>query len=105
MHVTADRLHQLFLLNLALQLFDGVATYHGIVHWGEGNPIVARLMQSVGIGVALLLLKAHACGCLVVLRRLGPRPIAYETMVMVATVYGMLSFVPWMTRFLSLLPV
>ena len=32
-------LHELFVLNVCLQLFDGVATYHGVAHWGEGNPI------------------------------------------------------------------
>ena len=98
-----ERLHQLFLLNLMLQLFDGVATYQGFHHWGEGNPMLVALIPYFGVGVTLLLIKAKACGFLVVLRRLGHRPFVYEALVILATVYTCFSFVPWMRRFLSLL--
>ncbi len=100
---TATRLHQLFVLNLALQLFDGVATYQGARFWGEGNPMLASLIPYLGITLTLLVFKAKACGFLVLLRRLGHRPFVYESMLVLATVYGCLSFVPWMARFLSLL--
>ena len=54
-----DRLHQLFLLNLALQLFDGVATYQGLRHhWTEGNPIILASIPYLGTGATLLLFKA-----------------------------------------------
>jgi hypothetical protein len=98
------RLHQLFLLNLCLQLFDGVATYEGLRHhWAEGNPIIVSWMPYLGAGGTLLLFKAKACGFLVLLRRLGHEPLVYEAFVVLATVYSFFSFIPWMTRLLSLL--
>ena len=100
----SDRLHQLFLLNIALQLFDGVATYQGLrFHWAEGNPILLASMPYLGVGTTLLLFKAKACGFLVLLRRLGEREFVRESLVVLATVYAFLSFVPWMSRLLSLL--
>jgi len=102
----SERLHQLFLLNLCLQLFDGVATYQGLhFHWAEGNPLLVISMPYFGVGMTLLLFKAKACGFLVVLRRLGERPLVYESLVVLATVYTFLSFIPWMSRILSLLLV
>ena len=99
----SKRLHQLFLLNLCLQVFDGVATYQGLRHhWGEGNPILVSWMPYLGTGGTLLLFKAKACGFLVLLRRLGPRPFVRQSMVLLATVYGFFSFIPWMARLLSL---
>jgi hypothetical protein len=96
--------HALFLLNLCLQLFDGVATYHGVqTHWAEGNPLVAAVMANMGVGAALLLFKAKACGCLVILRRLAGRPFVGWALAAVAAVYVVFSFVPWFTRILMLL--
>lgn len=103
MSPASDRLHQLFLLNLSLQLFDGVATYQGVHLWGEGNPLLVAMIPTFGLLSTLLLFKAKACGFLVVLRRLGHRPLVYESMIVLATVYGCLSFVPWMVRFLTLI--
>lgn len=95
-------LDQLFLLNLSLQLFDGVATYQGARIWGEGNPILFHSMAYFGVGVALLLFKAKACGLLVLLRRRGERPVIIASLTVVALCYGVFSFIPWMTRFLYL---
>ena len=103
-----DRLHQLFLLNIVLQLFDGVATYQGLrMNWCEGNPLLASAMPALGIGSTLLLFKAKACGFLVLLRRAGERslPYAQESLIAIATAYTFLSFVPWMSRLVSLLAV
>ena len=98
------RLHQLFLLNVCLQLFDGVATYEGLQHhWAEGNPILVSWMPYFGTGGTLLLFKAKACGFLVILRRLAGKSFVYEALLMVATVYTCLSFIPWLTRLVSLL--
>jgi hypothetical protein len=102
--MSMTRLHQLFLLNLCLQIFDGVATYVGLHHhWSEGNPILLQWMPFIGTGATLLLFKAKACGFLVILRRLGNEPFVYEALVVLATVYTFLSFIPWMARLLSLL--
>jgi hypothetical protein len=100
-----DRIHQLFLLNLSLQLFDGVATYQGFRLWGEGNPILLAMIPTLGVLTTLLLFKAKACGFLVVLRRLGHRPLVYESMIVLATVYAFFSFIPWMFRLLLLLQI
>ncbi len=103
MAADGERLHQLFLLNLCLQLFDGVATYQGIWRWGEGNPFLQSLIPSFGLGMTLVVSKAKACGLLVVLRRLGDIPVVYPSLIVLAATYVAFSFVPWMTRFLSLL--
>jgi hypothetical protein len=101
--MAADRLTQLFLLNLTLQLFDGVATYQGLqFHFAEGNPLLAVSMPHLGVGGTLLLFKAKACGLLVLLHRLRKCEFVYESFVVLATVYVFLSFIPWMTRLLSL---
>lgn len=105
MAASVERLHQLFVLNVALQLFDGVATYHGIAVWGEGNPLLRSLMPALGEGTTLVLSKAKACGCLVLLRRLGERsvPLTQEALVVVASVHLAVSFLPWLSRFLGML--
>jgi hypothetical protein len=102
--MSAERLHQLFLLNICLQLFDGVATYQGLqFHWTEGNPLLLASMPYFGVGGTLLLFKAKACGFLVLLRRLGDREFVHQSLVVLATAYVFLSFVPWTCNLLSLL--
>jgi len=95
-----ERLHHLFLLNLCLQLFDGMATWQGMHLFGEGNPLLLNVMPAFGTGTTLLLYKAKACGLLVMLRRLGTVavPRVGDALVILATVYVVLSFVPWMWR-------
>jgi len=96
-------LHQLFLLNVTLQIFDGVASYYGVHGWGEGNPFVYDAMVLLGVGPTLLLYKAEACGFLLLLRRLGGPRTTFAAYVLIAGVYGAWSFVPWIVRFGSLL--
>ena len=103
MPVSETRLHQLFVLNVALQLFDGIATWQGVRVWGEGNPVLQALMLTFGVGATLLLFKAKACAFLVVLRRCWRYREAYEALLVLAVFYGSFSFLPWMTRFVSLL--
>jgi hypothetical protein len=94
----------LFLLNIALQLFDGVATYQGILTpAGEANPILATAMAHLGLGSTLLLFKAKACGWLVILRRMAGRSFVAAALTGVAAAYGVCSFIPWMVRFLGML--
>src|SRR5438445_252628 len=93
-----QRLYQLFLLNLCLQIFDGVATYEGVrLHWSEGNPLLLNIMPYLGLGTTLLLFKAKACGFLLVLRRLDTRPFVCESMIVLAAVYVFFSFIPGTT--------
>ena len=103
MSPSIHRFHQLFLLNVSLQMFDGIATYQGFSFWGEGNPMLSVVIPYLGVGLTLLLFKAKACGFLVLLNRLGHRRFVYESLIVLASVYTCFSFIPWMTRFLSLL--
>jgi len=97
-------IHHLFLLNICLQVFDGVATYHAVGSpSGEGNPLIAAAMGELGVGYALLLFKAKACGCLLVLRRMGNHPVVGAALAVLAACYGALSFLPWMSRIFGLL--
>src|SRR5206468_7512914 len=64
----------LLLVNLWLQIFDGVATYLGVTAgYGEGNPIVAATFTHIGMGPALVVAKLYACGCLVLIWHLRGR--------------------------------
>jgi hypothetical protein len=96
------QLHDLFLLNIALQLFDGVATVQGLASWREGNPVIRAAIQALGAEQALLLWKAQACGWLVLLRSSAAPALAGPALAFGAGLYLTLSFVPWMTRLLSL---
>ena len=100
----AEFVHQLFLLNITLQAFDGAATYFGIRHpWYEANPIVGAVMGQIGIGTALLLLKGGACAALVLLRSMAGQPIATRALTVVAIAYTCLSFIPWTAKNIMLL--
>jgi hypothetical protein len=102
--MNTGRLHQLFLLNVCLQVFDGVATYQGLQsRWAEGNPILLSWMPYLGAGATLLIFKAKACGFLLILRRYPNAPFVYEGFVVLATIYGFFSFIPWLARLVSLL--
>lgn len=104
-NIAESRLHELFVLNVALQLFDGVATWQGHWIWGEGNPVVHVMMTSMGVGAALVVLKAKACAFLVVLRRCWRYREAYDALLVLAVFYTTFSLVPWLTRFLSIADV
>ena len=103
MSASETRLHEIFVLNVALQLFDGVATWQGHLLWGEGNPVLQTIMATLGVGATLLLFKAKACAFLVLLRRCWRHRAAYDALLAVALLYVSLSFVPWMARYVSLL--
>ena len=61
-HLSPSVVHTLFLVNVGLQLFDGLSTYHGLqLGWQEGNPLVHALMVHWGTGWALLGAKSAAC--------------------------------------------
>jgi hypothetical protein len=96
-------LYRLLLLNLALQLFDGVATYQGLrMGFKEANPILVFAFGLIGVGPALLLFKAKACGLLVLLHRAAPRHVGVQVMRGLAAVYCVLSLGPWLGKFASL---
>jgi len=86
----------LVVLNLVLQLFDGVATYVGM-HAGfrEANPLLNWAFGHIGTGTALLLFKLQACACLLLLWRLRGSSLAVPALGMSAVIYAVCSFAPW----------
>src|SRR5262245_1945154 len=94
----------LLLVNLWLQLSDGVATYLGVTAgYGEGNPLVAATFPHFGLGPALCLAKLYACGCLVLIWRLrGRSALTFPALVGTAAAYLLGSFAPWSAAFATL---
>jgi hypothetical protein len=100
MDLRARHVYDLFLLNLTLQMFDAVATYHGLkLGWREANPIIANSFQALGVGPALLLFKANACGLLLLLSRNHRHRIVVPALTFLASVYCTLSLIPWLVKF------
>ncbi len=96
-------LDDLFLLNLALQLFDGVATYQGLrLGFQEANPILRSTFTLLGVESTLVLFKAQACGVLFLLHRHRQHRSVQLALAAVAIVHLLLSFVPWTAKLLSL---
>jgi len=96
-------LYHLLLLNLVLQLFDGVATYQGLrMGVREANPLLIAAFNLLGVGPALLLFKAKACGLLVLLHRATPARVGITVLRALAAVYCVLSLGPWLGKFVSL---
>jgi uncharacterized membrane protein len=86
----------LVLLNVGLQVYDGVATYVGLhVGFAEGNPLLAWAFGHVGTGSALFLFKLQACACVLLLWRLRGHRLATPALALSAAVYVLCSFAPW----------
>jgi uncharacterized membrane protein len=97
MSLTRERaVGALVLMNLALQLFDGVATYVG-VHSGfsEGNPLLGWAFGHLGAASALCLFKLEACACVLILWRMRWSRLAAPALALSAVVYALCSFGPW----------
>jgi hypothetical protein len=88
-------------LNLALQLFDGVATYVGWAEHGELNPILAAGFERFGAGPTLLVAKLIAIMFVFVLAATPRRTLATIGLGITFTAYTALSFVPWSQRLLQ----
>ncbi len=100
----AYRVYELFVLNIALQLFDAVATYRGLqVGWREGNPILVTAFATFGVAPALLLFKAKACGFLFLLNRNHEHDMVRPALYVLASVYTVMSLLPWLWKFGGLL--
>jgi hypothetical protein len=98
------RVYELFVLNIALQLFDAVATYEGLrVGWHEGNPILVSAFASFGVVPTLLLFKAKACGLLFLLNRNPKHDLVGPALYVLAFVYSGMSLLPWLWKFSGLL--
>jgi hypothetical protein len=92
----ADRL---LVLNVLLQLFDGLATYYGFAVWGEGNPVLRGAIAQVGLGLTLLLAKGSGCALLVFIRFSPAGRLVVPCMATCAFALCALSLVPWLDCF------
>lgn len=99
-----DPAYTLLLLNILLQIFDGVATYHG-THRGvhELNALLRAAFEFWGVGVSLLLFKSFACAALGFIYAVCAREVARTALALTAGVYCLLSLMPWLTAFLVFL--
>ena len=88
----------LVVLNLALQLFDGVATYVGWQQHGEMNPILSAGFDRFGAGATLFVAKAIAIMFVLVLATTPRRSLAIAGLALTLTAYTAFSFVPWAQR-------
>jgi len=88
-----DSLRQLLVVNLLLQLFDGLASYH-IISAGvpEENPIVASAIANWGVSGGLLYSKVIGCALVVLifLLRHKVEVIATQGLTILAYVYSCL---------------
>jgi hypothetical protein len=95
--------YDMFLLNIVLQLFDGMATYSGI-HMGalEANRLLRNAFVVWGVGPSLVLFKAFACGVLLLLYRNIDAEIGRPALTLLAALYCVFSLLPWMAKLTSL---
>ncbi|MFN8626877.1 MAG: DUF5658 family protein [Candidatus Binatia bacterium] len=94
------RVYDLFVLNIALQLFDAVATYQGLqLGVREGNPLLREAFGLFGVVQALLLFKAVACGLLFLLNRHPTLHVVAPALTATAGVYSVFSLAPWLGKF------
>jgi len=102
--LVADRILALLFLNLAIQVFDGVATYVGVgLGVGEGNPLVAAAMRDLGTGSGLIASKLVAVLLLGLLYAHRDDRWVGTGLAVVAIAYVWLSVVPWTVLLGSLL--
>jgi hypothetical protein len=86
----------LVIVNLALQLFDGAATYAGLnAGFAEGNPLLVWAFEHLGTLQALCLFKFQACVCVLVLWSLRKNRLAAPALALSAAVYAACSLAPW----------
>jgi len=88
----------LVILNVLIQLFDGVATYVGWEQHGELNPLLRLGFEHLGVLTTLTTAKLTAIILVLSLARL-PRPtLAIYGLTLTFSVYTALSLVPWSVR-------
>ena len=96
--------YRLLLLNILLQLFDGIATYSGH-HMGirEGNPLLRNAFHLWGVAPSLLVFKAQACALLLIIYRIASEELARPAFGLLVGVYSVCSLIPWLGTFVALL--
>lgn len=97
-------LYWLFVLNIALQIFDGIATYSGL-HLGirEGNPLLRSAFHVWGVVPTLLVIKLNASVLLLFIYRNASQSLGQLALTVLASVYAVCSLIPWLGMFLAML--
>jgi Domain of unknown function (DUF5658) len=91
----------LLALNLALQGWDGVATYYGLsLGIPEGNLLLRTCIEYWGVGVTLVGAKSAACVCLFTLYKVAYLSLSQWGLVLTAVSYVVGSVLPWSLVFL-----
>lgn len=88
----------LILSNLALQIFDGVATYVGWGRFGEANPLLHTAFDLWGAGPTLLVAKSAAVVLILMLARAGRPALVGAGLSFTMAAYVSLSLLPWTLR-------
>jgi uncharacterized membrane protein len=79
---------------LLAQALDGVLTYVGVAsvgHVTEGNPLVASLVATLGLGPGLLSAKLWACGLGAALHLSG----THRLVALLTAIYFLGAILPW----------
>jgi len=88
----------LIILNLALQVFDGIATYIGWQRFGEANPLLRAGFDAWGAGATLITAKVAAAALILVLGRVGRPALVGIGLSFTLVAYSALSLWPWAIR-------
>ena len=97
-------LYQLLILNLLLQIFDGIATYSGLqLGIREANPLLRTAFHMWGMVPALVVSKAQACGLLLLIYWIASEQLAVLALGVLAAVYSVCSLIPWLGVLFALL--
>lgn len=91
----------LIILNLALQVFDGIATYLGWQRFGEANPLLQAGFDSWGAIPTLIVAKVIAVGLILMLARAGRPALVGVGLSFTFIAYVSLSLIPWASRLWS----
>jgi hypothetical protein len=86
----------LMVMNLALQVWDGLATYYGLSQGvQEGNPLLRSCMEYWGVGVTLVGAKSAACVFVFSLYKVPYLSLSQWGLVLAAVSYVVGTFLPW----------
>ena len=82
--VSARLVNLLVLVNISLQVCDGVTTWVGLQRGiKEANPLIRYALDALGPGWGLFLWKVEACVWIGLLRSLGARPLVAAAVVQI----------------------
>lgn len=85
----------LVVVNLALQVWDGCATYYGLsLGIPEGNPLLRSCMEYWGVGVTLVTAKSAACLFVVSLHQVAYLSLSQWGLALTAVSYIVGSVLP-----------